>query len=144
MALKGNAGFKFTPPGGSLTTLALAWPLRNLRPATFRSRFAAWSLDGTEREVLVVGDGCAEIVADIRFGPNGAAILEMLDAGASGAALTYYPDLDVTGTNYPAHLVSPDADAVEAMRDRDRWMRGEYEATVRLRRTDGGTFDALL
>jgi hypothetical protein len=146
MAHRGNAGFKFaTPWVPSVTiTLALDWPLRNPRPATVRSRWGAWSLDKTEREVLTVGAGAAEMYAEIRFQGSGPDLLEMLDAGASGAMLTYYPDLDVTGTNYPCELVEPEGDRVEILRDQARSMHGEYEVTVRLRRTDGGTFDALL
>lgn len=146
MALRGNAGFKYASPWApSLTvTVPLAWPLRDPRPAKVRARFEAWSLDGSQREVLTIGSGMPEILAEIRFADDGPDLLDMLDAGASGATLTYYPDLDQTGTNYPCLLVEPAGDRVEALRDRARSIRGEYEVTVRLRRTDGGTFDALL
>ena len=109
MTLRGDAGFKFTPPGGSLTTHALQWPLRNPQPATVKARWSSWSLDKTEREVLTVGDGAAEIVAGIRFDSDAPGLLEMLEAGADGAELTYYPSLADTGTSYPCQLVEPAA-----------------------------------
>lgn len=144
MALKGNAGFKWTPPGGSLTTHTLNAPLRQIRPAESKVRFDVWSLDLTSREVVTVGSGVAEITAMIRYDDDAPELLSMLSDGAEGVTLTYYPDLDVTGTNYPCQLVYPSGDEIQLAWDRHRGVRKEWEIEVRLRRVDGGTFDGLV
>lgn len=149
MALIGNAGFRYTPPGGALTTHLIQAPLREIEAAGVQRRYSAWSLDRTVREVVTVGNGVDEIVATIRYEPNPAALKAMLRHGLNDVTLTYYPDLDDPNTSYPCKLVSiegggAEADAVALRPDRHRYWLKEWEVRIRLRRVDGGTFDALL
>jgi len=139
MALRGTAEFTY---GAGPTTYAMEWPLQNPRPAISRTRYESWSLDKTEREVLVVGDGAAEIEAEIRFEDAPEDLLAMLDEAANGTEITYYQSSG--GTAYPCQLISPTGDQIGIIRDRVLGIRGRYEVTVRLRRTDSGNFDALL
>lgn len=138
MALKGNAGFKYTPPGGSLTTVALGAPLRDLEPAHEQTRYARESLDRTVREVFTVGSGVSELVARARFIGNPSDFLTMLRHAANGVTLAYFPDLAVA-TSYDCLLIH-DGPRVALSPDPERAGYGEYVATLRLRRTAGGTW----
>lgn len=143
----GNSGFKYTPPGGVLTTLTLAAPLRDIRAAFTRRKFIKDSLDYTVREVIVVGAGVEEMWGTIRYDNEPDKLKAMLRHGLEGVTLTYYPNLGVPGTNYPCLLVeinNGDGDEAEITPDTDLWFKGAYMATIRMRRTDGGNFDPLL
>ena len=140
MTLRGDAGFKY---GAGPTTYAMEWPLRFLQPGETKSRYDSWSIDYEEREVLVVGSGAAEIRAVIALENTPEDLLAMLAAGADGTSLVYWPSL-AGGTSYACELVEPKGDTIALIRDRMLPMKGRYEVTIRLRRTDGGNFDALL
>lgn len=142
MPIQGDSGFKYTPTGGSLTTVALAAPLKNLQPSQVQTVFVRESLDLSTRDVTTIGSGAYEISATIRFAADPQALLDMLKAGRNGVTLTYYPSLAVTGTSYDCLLIS--AGPVELAPDADRYGFGEYQAIVQLRRTSGATWEAVL
>ena len=126
------AGFKYTPPGGSETTVTLLVPLTDVAPSQDQTVFVRESLDKTVREVWTVGSGVYEITASLRWVTSPQDVLDMLKHGRNGETLTYYPDLAITGTNYPCIVIaegpvglSPDS------------KQGDYRATARLRRTSG-------
>lgn len=145
MAQKGNAAIKYDAGAGTVT-VALDWPLLNPEPAEVRRRYYAESLDGTAREVLEIGSGVHEITAEIRFQESAPDLLTALAEGASGVQLDYYPDtVGSPSTFYPCQLMEPTGDRISLPRDQDRGVsHGEFSVAVRLRRLDGGTFDALL
>jgi len=145
MAQKGNAAFKYDAGAGTVT-VGLDYPLINPVPAEVRTRYYAESMDGTAREVLEVGSGVHEITAEIRFQEAAPDLLLALALGASGVQLDYYPDTVGSPTTfYPCQLMEPTGDRIELPRDRDRGIsHSEFGITVRLRRLDGGNFDALL
>lgn len=142
----GNAGFKYTPPGGVLTTHLLAAPLRPVKASYTRRKYVRDSLDYTQREVVVVGTGVQDAWFTIRYDNQPTELKTMLRHGLEGVTLTYYPNLTDTATNYPCTLIELNGSAgddADILPDTDRWWAKEYMAEVRLRRTSG-TFDALL
>jgi len=142
MPSKGDAAFRYNA-GAGVVTVRLQWPLFRVTPANSATRFEAWSLDGSSKEVVKVGSGYPEIRGTIRFHPDGIELVDLLAAGADGHTLTYYPSL-AAGTGYPCLLVEPSGRTLEALRDSSaRGRLGEHEVAVRLRRVDGGTFAGL-
>lgn len=143
MPLRGDAGFKYTPPGGSLTTVALEWPLWRKVPGRVQRRYAADSLDYTAREVLIVGSGVDEATATIRFHGDAVELLDMLMAGANGVVLSYLPSLAVPGTSFAMWLIEPGAERVELLAEEARRTRGEWQVSIRVRAASGGSFAGL-
>ncbi|MEK9505161.1 hypothetical protein [Gaopeijia maritima] len=143
MPLKGDAAFRYTPPGGSLTTVALEWPLWRKVPGRAQRRYASDSLDLTAREVLVVGSGVDEAAGTIRFHGDAVELLDMLEAGAAGVVLTYYPSLASPGTSFPMWLIEPSADRIDLIAEAARRSRGEWTVAIRVRATSGGSFAGL-
>lgn len=142
--LRGTARLEYTPPGGSLVTHLLATPLRDLTPTDMRSRYEWWSEDQTTREVVTIGAGVRDLQATIRFENQPAALKTLLrHALEDDVTVTYR--LAAGGTAYPVKIVSVGGDGgIEIQPDRQRSIFGEYEVRIRMRRVDGGTFDALL
>lgn len=94
MALKGNAGFKWTPPGGTETTHNLAWPLVLDSKARVRARtWSAFGRDYTERATVALGAEAWEYGATVRFDTEPVELLDLLEDTADGIQLDYYPDL---------------------------------------------------
>lgn len=143
MAIKGNEGFRYDPGGGEVD-LFLNFPLHWRRPGRSKRRWSSWNLELDKREVLVIGGGSVEEMwATIRFSDQPIALLDMLEAGADGVLLDYYPDMGL-GTFYPSDLIAPVGDDLQLIRDRSsRGALGEFESEIGLRRTDGGNYDAL-
>lgn len=144
MALKGDAAFTYDRGAGTVVVL-LEIPLFRVTAAETRRRFEVWSVDGTAKEVLTVGAGVPEIRGTIRLHDDAQELLDLLKAGADGYELTYYPSYNGgLGTGYPCYMVEPSGDTLSAALDSsDLGVTGRVEVSVRLRRTDGGTFDAL-
>lgn len=141
MPIRGNAGWKYTPPGGSLTTVQMNAPLQDVTPSA-RVRAYAWdSEDFTEREVVTTGTGVREISARIPLHEDADELLEMLRHGVSGVVLSYFPDLGI-GENYPCVLTEP-ADVPTLSRDQPA-PYGFWTGTVRLRHASGGDFGGIL
>lgn len=139
-ALAGDARFEY---GAGPTTHLLAVPLKDVRPADPRTRHVWWSADMTTREVTNVGAAVYEIIATIRMDNEPDALKILLWNGLNGKELTYRTTSG--GTAFPVLLVEVvGKDGVELDPDRDRYGFGEWEATVRLRRVDGTTLNALL
>ncbi|HEX7048659.1 MAG TPA: hypothetical protein VF188_00485, partial [Longimicrobiales bacterium] len=140
MALKGNAAFRYTQDGRE-TWLYLNAPLYDVRPARVRTRFTEESIDRRTLNVVVVDGGAEEITARLRFQGDPAALLDLLEAGADGETLEYFPDASLA-ESYPFRLMDA-SDIVAADPDPDRWWNAEYTVTLRLRRVDGGSVQAL-
>lgn len=141
MAVQGDAGFKYTPSGGALTTVALGAPLKRLHPAQDETHFVRESLDKSVREVTTIGSGVYEITATIRFADDPQDLLDMLKHGRRGRTLAYFPSLAV-GTSYDCLLIQ--AGPAELAPDPDLYGAGMYTTTVRLRRTSGATWEVIL
>ena len=143
MAVEGAAAFKYS--SGPVVTHDLQQPLRDIEPVRRQARWEASSLDFTASEVVTVGSGVHEIVAVLRYESDEPGLLDALEYGANGGQLDYYPDtVGSPGTFYPSKLVEPSGNEIRLLRDRDLGPIGEHEVTIRLRREDGGTYDALL
>ena len=146
--LKGAARFRWTPPGGSEVTHLLAAPLspvREIRPARWRSRYDWWAEDGVHREVVVVGEGVEEVTATIRMDDEPEELLDMLQAALEDdLTLTY--QLSAGGAEFPVRVVEvldSQGGDVGLVGDRGRYGGGEWEVRVRIRRTDGGSLAGM-
>jgi hypothetical protein len=112
-----------------------------------RQRWESWNADDTLREVFVLGTAVSEIQATVRMENDPEGLMQLLVAGLEeDAELTYRPHGPL-GEEYPCKLVGvvgSQGGRVTLKPDRVRWSLGEYEATLVLRRVDGGTFEQLL
>lgn len=142
MATQKGSGFRYTPPGGSLTEHAARLRARDGLLANVQTRYRHVALDQRTIDVVTIAGGADEVEATIRFDHAPDALRTMLVHGANGVVLTYYPDL-AGATAYPLALMSF-GDVVEIRADRDRFVGfAEFECVVRLRRIDGGSLDGL-
>lgn len=142
MPLRGDAGFKYDR-GAGVVTHALNFPLFRMEAAKRKTRFSSFSLDGSNLEVLTIGSGLPEITALVRFSDDPWGLLDLLEAGADGYTLTYYPSLAVPATNYPFLLVEPSATTIQLLRDASERGPIEHAIQLRLRRVDGGDLTGL-
>lgn len=144
MPLRGDAGFKYTPSGGSEQTVALQWPLWRKAPGRIQRRFVTDSLDFTAREVLIVGSAVDEATATIRLHGDADELLDMLVAGANGTVLNYLPSLASPGTFFPMWLVEPGLERIELLAEDARRSRKEWQIPIRVRAANGGTLAGLI
>ena len=143
MSIVGNAGFKYDP-GTGVVTVPLNAPLYNPEPADGDVAFESTSMDTKTRKVMVVSSDVEEIDLEIRHIDNPRDVLDMLKAGGEGIELDYYVDLAGAKT-FTAELVAPKRGEAKLSRDPQTGLYpGWYRVAIRLRRTDGGNFDAIL
>lgn len=144
MGLKGtDAAFRYDRGAGAVVH-DLRWPL--FRPTTTRMkrRYQSWSLDGSNLEVLTVGDGHDELVATVRFETDPWGLLDVLEAGADGYTIEYAPS-KAAGVWYPLKLVEPSGAALDLARDSSgRGRLGAHEIQIRVRRVDGGALSGVI
>jgi hypothetical protein len=146
--VKGSATLTYTPTGGTETEHLLAVPLspvRDLVPSLRRRRWDWWADDLRSREVVSLESDVSEVVATIRLDDEPVELLALIqDALENDLTLTYTPV--TSGEDFPVRIVEvvgADGDEVVLTPDRDRYGFGEWEVTLRLRRTDGGTLDGV-
>lgn len=144
---RGSASFAYTDHGGSAVTVNLHWPIELVPREEFQvgrntRRYSRESLDKTTVEVARIGDGVAEVIGRIRYHSSATEIKKLLRHAADGVSLDY----TTGGTTYPCIMVFESRSGLHpATGDRDEWFTTNWEvATVRLRRTDGGSFDGLI
>ena len=143
MPIKGNAGFKYTPIGGSYEhVVPLNAPLYDIAPAFVGTRYEHENLLRTSIDVVEIAGGIEEVTCRIAYEKASWALLRMLEAGARGATLNYYPDLSVPGESYPLRLIGA-GEEIRLAPDNQMWRWGRYERALRLRRVDGGTLGPL-
>lgn len=95
--LKGNAGFKWTPPGGTEQTHKIRWPL--VLESKGRVKARTWNAFGrnpTKRAVVSLGQEAWEYEAVVRFDDSPADLLDVLEDSADGVELKYFPDVNDT------------------------------------------------
>jgi hypothetical protein len=144
VSLRGNSGFQVTAPSGATVTHVLATPFRaSLVPAHRKVRFVSDTLDLSDREVISIGDGRAEIEGTIRLERRSQSLIDVLSLAADGRTITYFPDFGV-GTGYPFRLINPE-DVIDLLGDRARYRLSEYEIRVRFRdaSASGQSLEAL-
>lgn len=151
--LYGLAEIEYTPAGGYDSVVhMLAVPLMinpawGFRATRRKRRWEAWTADGTERAVFVLGTAVSEIGALIRFEDQPEELIELLRAGLEDNVELIYRPHGMAGDDYPCLLVAVGDGAGEEITlqpDRERFSLGEYEVAIVLRRVDGGTFEAIL
>lgn len=147
--LKASASLTWTPPGGSETTILLRVPLgvvKEFRPSILRARFDWWAKDYRNRRTVTIGPGVREIVWTLRLDDEPVQLLRMLRDGLEhDVTITY--QYEIGGPTFPfriVEIIGAGKDEVPILPDRHRWGGGDWEVPFRARRTDGGTFDALL
>lgn len=123
----------------------LARPLMDVRPW---KRQPQWMLTTLAQTVVTANTGhpVNEIEGVIRFEAEPAQLLAML-LERRGAEITYYEVRGGVRHEFPCLLVSvspggPDEVGLEP--DPQRFSHGEYTATVRLRRIDGGDWHPVI
>lgn len=127
--------------------IAPAWGFQATRQ---RPRWEAWTADGTERTVFTMGEVTHELQATVRFEDEPEALLALLVAGLEDDATLLYRPYGSAVSGYlelPLKLVAvvgAPAGQVLLKPDRERFAFGEYEATLQLRRVDGGDLEGLL
>ena len=146
--LRGTARILYTHPTDGATTHLLALPLspvREIVPSRLRRRHDWWAANNVDREVVTIGDGVYEVVCTIRMDNEPAELLEMLRVALEeDVTLTY--ERVTGGGQFPLRVVEipgsgPDATTIEPARA--RYGGGEWEVSVRLRRTDGGDLTGM-
>ena len=131
------------------TTHRLAVPLWPESQGETETVLATWSLDGRTRETLTITDSAtAELRATVRYEDEPGALMALLGDAAKDDGLEYRTDLGDPGTAVACTLVWPlsRSEREDAIRpDRDRYRsHGEWETTVVLRRTDGGSWAGVV
>lgn len=132
---KGTASFTWTD--GTTKNYKLSRPLDRLRYAVRQIHWTVDSLDLTQHQVMYVGAGIYELVADVRYDKDSTGISALLRAGARGITLTYKPNS--THAGYACYLVSPQDPALLTELE-DSYPAQRNKVTVRLRRTNGSAW----
>lgn len=131
----GDAALTYTHPvTGQEIVHPLGAPLRDLRPRHNQWRSVRTSLDRSVTQVVTIGGGAYEFVGRIRYDALPDSLLDLLIHGANGVPVTYWPSIAST-VSYTGQII-PDGEAVGLAPDPDRYMHGEYEATIVLRRAE--------
>lgn len=147
--IRGTATLTYTPSaGGSPVTHLLAVPLSpvgELIPSLRRRRWDWWADDLVSREVVTLDSGVSEILATVRLDNEPVELLELIrDALENDLTVTYVKE--TSGEEFPLRIVAVDGaqgDEIALQPDRDRYGYGEWEVTLRLRRTDGYALDGV-
>jgi len=127
----GTAGFKYTPTGGTLTTVSLGSRLHAFTVKPARARIAVDSADYTVREVINIGtESKQEVECEVRFHDDAQELYDLVDAGLSGVTLAYYENVSSPRIGDPYYCTMI---AGTVKPDRDRAGLGEYEAKFTLR-----------
>lgn len=141
MALKGNAALRWTPPGGTETTHELAWPLVLEPKARVRTRaWRAFGRDFSEQAAVSLDHTAWEYRATIRFDDEPAELLDVLEDGADGIEIKYYPDLN-EGDFFSTWLI--EAGQVQEIEWEEERGTSEYRVPVTLR-TQTADFEEIL
>ena len=118
-------------------------PFAQVQPAHNMQHFVAESLDRTNRETYVVGDGAYELVGRVDLDQDGHSLIDLIKAGTEGKTLTYYPDLTDAGVSYACELIAPVSPSALQSDSRTGNARGDFQVELRLRQTDQGAFTPL-
>jgi hypothetical protein len=143
MAVEGAAAFKYE--SGGTQTHNLEQPLRDIQPVRRKKRYVGSSIDFSAFHVVTIGSGVHEIVATIRYESDPSGLLDVLEHGADGGEIDYYPDtVGAPAEKYDSWLIAPGGDEIALMRDSQLGNSDYYEVQIHLRCSDGGNYDALL
>jgi len=98
------------------------------------------SADLTTERVISIGSGVHDLSGTLRFDGSPDSLARFVAAGRRGASLEYFPSLAAPSLSFPCVLV----EAGEITTDPDLWFDRRHQVDVRLRRIDGGSWQALL
>jgi hypothetical protein len=98
------------------------------------------SADLTTERVISIGAGVQDLSGTLRFDGSPDSLSRFVAAGRRGASLEYFPSLATPSLSFPCVLV----EAGEITTDPDLWFDRRHQVDVRLRRIDGGSWQALL
>jgi hypothetical protein len=98
------------------------------------------SADLTTERVISIGAGVQDLSGTLRFDGSPDSLARFVAAGRRGASLEYFPSLATPSLSFPCVLV----EAGEITTDPDLWFDRRHQVDVRLRRIDGGSWQALL
>lgn len=141
IARRDDAGFRWTESGQDYLHY-LGAKLRDLAPAQSQIVHRWNSADLTTVRVVAIGSGVEDLSATVVWDGNPWMLQEMLAAGRRGATIEYFPALSSPSESYSCILVS--AGEVQLAPDPDFWWEYRYQASVTLRRIDGGSWRGLI
>jgi len=118
-------------------------PFAQVLPAHNMTHFVAESLDRTNIERYVVGDGAYELVGTIDLDQDGHSLIDLIKAGTEGKTLTYYPDLGDADVNFACDLIAPLSPHGLDLDPKTGQVRGDHTVELRLRRTNQSDFQPL-
>lgn len=131
----GDPGFKYLP--GPITH-KLAQKLIFNETYKVKARFSADSLDRANRETITIGTAVEEHMITIRYDNEPGSLKDLLEAGADGTQIDYYPSI-AGGTNFSMIVLTQKHDIV-VLQDPDRHISsGEWMATVHVRMVGSDT-----
>lgn len=141
MALKGNAGFRWTDPAGNTQEHPLQWPLTLDSSARMQTRaWTAFGRDYSAQAAVSTNATAWEYRTTARFDSKPAELLDLLEDGADGVQVDYYPDLS-QGDFYPCWLI--EAGSMTEIEWEEERGTNEYRIPITLR-TKSGTFADIL
>lgn len=142
MAVRGNSGWRYTIPGGTVITLEQEAPLQDVEAGVRVTAYVFDSEDWSTRETVTTSPPVREISARIPIHPDSGGLLTMLAWMVQGVVASYYPDLDDEEESYPSILVDPPA--VSRLLKLNTRPYGEWDHRIELRHAEGGTYDGIL
>lgn len=135
-----DAAFRYTEDGQAAyhhLGTKLRQPTTNAVQAV--SSFQPWDLATAPRRIAI-GSAAYDLDALIRRDGNPQSLADFLAALRRGATVDYFPSLSEPSLSFPCIGV----DMPELAPDPDFWHARRYEVPIRLRRIDGGTWQALV
>jgi hypothetical protein len=137
--VKQDAAFRWTENGQSyLHYLGAKIRRPTVNPVQQVHRWR--SADLTTERVISIGSGVQDLSGTLRFDGSPDSLARFVAAGRRGASLEYFPSLAAPSLSFPCVLV----EAGEITTDPDLWFDRRHQVDVRLRRIDGGSWQALL
>lgn len=121
---------------GSAQSLTLKLRFQDWTPDHAQTRFSELSLDGSTRNVVVIGSGQNEVRAVVRHEDQDKELDDFIRAGLDDYEITLTPDTASPGTTYTVKLLEAAPLAMESEGRQNLFRTG-----LRFRRMDGGTFE---
>lgn len=130
----GKAKFAWNDRDTNPHSLTCQLKVQDREPDYYQNISEDWSLDGTVREVTVVGIPLHEVYCVIEAETDYNALAELRRDALYGIVITYTPDTDVPATTASVQFVEMTRPRVE-----NRGRQNLFTSAIRMRRTDGST-----
>lgn len=138
-ALRDDAAFRYTESGQDYLH-HLGAVLRRPTQRVVQTVYSWESADFTTIRRVAIGSNVYDLTCTLRYDGSAQSLADFLAAGMRGASLEYFPSLASPALSFPCVLMEHS----DIRPDRDFDFDFRYEVDVRLRRTDGNTWDSLV